>query len=361
MQKTKNEFRLIPKEVLLHLIFWVGYFLVILTEGGRLSALYFVSILHIFPLFIVQISLFYIILLHVIPNLELDGKRFVFLSLLYSTLFICLFIAVKYFLDRTEPDWPSSVLDSFRTSVVRLFFLYMAALALYYHKQCLIQKRSVANSKLYSQQQHTETVNRRLLQLKHQFNSHLTFNMLNLLYGRVMDNPKLSEPVILLSSYLRYNLKLLPTEPVRLSSEIEHINNFLSIYTMIHPDLQVNLSVEGEPSDSLYILPRILINYIENALKHGVRNNSSSPVDISIFCSDHIYFRVKNRKALRSYVPGTGTGTKLTKSTLDIFYKDSYDLHISEEDNYYEVRLSLPALFEETPKADPQLYPNATF
>lgn len=339
------------RERLIHIGLWTAYYFISLTGNMNIQEIGLTDIVWSMPVLLFQAGLFYFSLRRIMPTLYSQDRRFLFSSLLTALAFVCLYSFYVVFISKAYYEFGfGSGVEVVRSGCLKVFVIYLAALAVFYHLQRVEEIRQDTRKKLNDTEQQAVLANQQLLQLKNQFNSHLTFNTLNLLYAKVLDQPSLYQPILLLSSYLRYNLKTSPSEQVLLSHELEHINKYIELYNLIHQDVCIHFTLEGQDPESIMLSPRILINYVENALKHGMIRDRENPVEIAVFAGEQVYFRVRNRKSNQPR-QGTGLGNENTLRTLDLFYGSDYTLNIKEDDTFYEVNLSLPAHYKPAQKS----------
>jgi LytS/YehU family sensor histidine kinase len=159
--------------------------------------------------------------------------------------------------------------------------------------------------------------------LKSQFHSHLTFNFLNFCYTKIRRfSHETAASVEEFSDMLRYSLKDKKEETVLLSEEIEYIENCISFQKCLTDELYVEFSYKGEIAN-VFILPRILVVFIENSFKHGVLNDSKNPIYIFInVLPAEIRFHIKNKKSNQIYME-SGIGLQNIKQILQLFYPQS--------------------------------------
>ena len=290
---------------------------------------------------------FYITLFWVAPALHENRVQFsvrkVAIIVGYSLMYMGL--------NRIIPEWEngSSVFHDYtiqseiEESIVMLIYIWIPAYGLYYNKISVIKIKKVADEEVRLALDRERLVRNRLKLYKSEFNAHLTFNTLSLIYSRAIDNTEVSEPILLLSDILRYNTAIDADRVVPLTDEITHLRNFIRIHRIIYPDIAIEFRVEGETSH-LTVLPRIFINYVENAIKYGAGDNCDSSVRIML-CTDEdgsIEFRVRNRKrSVYILKNSTGKGHYITTQTLEAFYGDRFSLDITEDDHWYEAYLRI--------------------
>ncbi|MGC8852997.1 MAG: sensor histidine kinase, partial [Hydrogenobacter sp.] len=128
-----------------------------------------------------------------------------------------------------------------------------------------------------------ELIMARLRFLEYQINPHFLFNTLNVLAELAHINPPLAERSILVFS--RYLRDIIDQESViPLDKELSIVKNFIFIYRLRFPDIQVEYQIE---EDLLTLLvPKLSVQVlVENALKHGIGNKGR--IDIKAYKKDH--------------------------------------------------------------------------
>jgi len=183
--------------------------------------------------------------------------------------------------------------------------------------------------------------------LKSQINPHFLFNNLNNLYAYSLEgSPKTPQIILELSEMLRYMLYDCRDKFVNLKTELEHLENFVSLYTLqIENRGQISMSIDKSVPD-LKIAPLILIIFIENAFKHS-QNSQSSDIKISIKVkvNDHGILNFKCENSYANIVGQinnkSGIGLENVKKRLQLIYPDSHTLAIEKKDSLYQVNLSI--------------------
>lgn len=145
-----------------------------------------------------------------------------------------------------------------------------------------IQKLNVENEKF------------RYKQLKNQINPHFLFNSLNLISAMTY-NPKKDKSTIYidkLAEIYRYVLQNDEKDIIKLSMEIDFINNYIEILKVrIYEGLYVNINLDNN-SLIRNILPMSLQLLIENVLKHNIAD-SNTPLFVNIY-SEAEYIIITN-------------------------------------------------------------------
>jgi two-component system LytT family sensor kinase len=188
--------------------------------------------------------------------------------------------------------------------------------------------------------------------LRNQFQPHFVFNVLNNLYGKILDKSDDAADMLMnISALLRYTIYETGDKPVELGKEIGHLQNYIALQRARFTDrLQVSYSLTGDTSNKL-IEPFLLLPFIENSFKYCL-----SDVDaegwITIFISvleTQLVLKIEN-----SIPPGgiknstmdegqnhKGVGLANVKRRLGILYPDDHVLKITEGDDSFFVLLKI--------------------
>jgi len=144
---------------------------------------------------------------------------------------------------------------------------------------------------------------------------------------------------------MRYMLYESNVDQIELDREIEYIRNYINLQKMRFSDempIKVNFVIRGDFS-SCRIAPMILIQFIENAFKYGVKLGKAS--EISIFLSivnRELEFTVKNPIFMNPAditKKTSGIGIENVKKRLAILYPGKHTLNIENSEKHYIVKL----------------------
>ena len=191
--------------------------------------------------------------------------------------------------------------------------------------------------------------NAELALLKNQINPHFLFNTLNNLFSMAIERKAddLAESISQLTHLMRYSIYESRTEYIELHREVEYIQNYIKLQELRFTSedaVSIRFQVLGE-TQSVRIAPMLLINFVENAFKHGVSLKQPSLININLTTSeDQISFTVENtifRQNKNSNVAHAGFGLEHTKKLLQMQYPHRHQLQITEENNIYRVSLVL--------------------
>jgi sensor histidine kinase YesM len=178
--------------------------------------------------------------------------------------------------------------------------------------------------------------------LRDQFNSHMTFNFLNFCYSKVLpSSAEAANAIELYTNMLNYSLLIKPDENVPLAKEVTYISEFIGLQKCLHNRMFIEFRKEGD-LEKKQLLPRILISFVENAIKHGQFTNKEHPIRICLQAlPESIVFKVENKKDLAKKKMNTGIGTKNLIQVLELCYKDKYKLTTNENEEDYSSELIL--------------------
>ena len=178
--------------------------------------------------------------------------------------------------------------------------------------------------------------------LKQQLSPHFYFNTLNNLYGLARSNSRrLSVALDQLSNIMKYVIVDCNKPKVLLSQEINFLQSYIELEKLRYEsNTVIELKTEGEIKEQT-IVPLLLIQFVENAFKHGMKEKSErSWMRVTLNVNDNeLIFRVEN--SYYDMLPSQGIGIKSVKDILGIQYDGKYDMNMLHEDNRFSVTLKL--------------------
>ena len=185
--------------------------------------------------------------------------------------------------------------------------------------------------------------------LKSQVNPHFLFNNLNNIYAITERNhdQEASEAITRLSNLLRFMLYDSNSEFISVQKEISYIQDYIEIQQLRFADEEVivNFKMDGDLKTTS-ISPFLLIPFVENAFKYGVKIHQNSIIKVAIEVKEGVLnFKVKNK--IHNKVSNhtySGIGIANVKKRLDLVYANRYTLEINEDNEYYTVNLSIKEL-----------------
>lgn len=179
--------------------------------------------------------------------------------------------------------------------------------------------------------------------LKSQINPHFLFNSLNSIYSLAYQRSENTPGAILkLSEIMRYMLYECNDNKVDLSKELQYLQNYIDLQKIrFGHNAYIDFKIDGKVTDQK-IVPLLLIAFIENAFKHGIANDSLTPITLFININQqNLQFYIQNKKNNNNRDPIGGIGLHNVKRRLDLLYPGKYNLDIRDEIDTYTCELSL--------------------
>ncbi|PKV50302.1 histidine kinase [Aquimarina sp. MAR_2010_214] len=329
-----------------HLYFWIIYFLFNVIRWGSYFNDYWYSLKSNLVEFPLHIILVYFNIYFLVPK-YIFKKKYV-----YYVVFLCLSLGVHYMFRSglnlllvTEDIWPEveGRLAPFGFNhivAVAIGELYVVGLtsAIKYTVDFLIMQNK--NRDLSELQYKTE-----LKYLKAQIQPHFFFNTLNSLYALTIKKSDLAPNLVLkLSNFMRYVIYDTSKKKLPLLQEIDHIDNYIELEKMRYGD-RVDSSVDINGNiDDVKVVPMLFLPFIENAFKHGLKNNDRMELLISFerFENELIFISKNNYEEESETKQLNGIGIKNVKRRLEILYPRKYTLNIAQKNNEYSILLKIP-------------------
>ncbi|MFI2742758.1 sensor histidine kinase [Zhouia sp. PK063] len=179
--------------------------------------------------------------------------------------------------------------------------------------------------------------------LKSQVNPHYLFNTINDIYALTQQqSEEAPEALLKLSELLRYMLRESDDRYVLLSSEINYLENVIALQKIGQKgNTYIIFEIDGTIGNQK-IAPLILINFVENAFKHGVFRNSEDPIHILISVDGRTFnFYLKNKINISKKDKTGGIGLANVKRRLSLLYPNKHKLSINQQNDYFIVDLKI--------------------
>ncbi|WP_421875278.1 sensor histidine kinase [Marinoscillum sp.] len=340
------------REVIGHIIFWVGYFSFNSIRWGHYFGDYAYSIKSNLVEFPIHIFLCYFNLYWLVPRI-LSKKRFALyvFALIFSVLFMSLVRIVLNYLLVTTNIWPESAFEE--TNLFGLSYIISVFVGeLYIVGVTAAIKLTIDRVRERDAQRELEknSLETELAYLKSQIQPHFFFNTLNSLYALTLEKSELAPNTILkLSNLMSFVIYRAKADVVSLMETVTHMKNFIELEKIrFGSKLNVDFEISGELDGK--IPPLILSPFVENSIKHGgISPEGTIDIDIRLHVQENqVIFEVENW--LKDYqdskenerLNGEGIGLENTIRRLKLLYKNQYQLNISEDNQKYLVHLVLP-------------------
>ncbi|MEQ8470588.1 MAG: histidine kinase [Marinoscillum sp.] len=342
------------REVLIHILFWVGYFSFNSVRWGHYFGDYVYSIKSNLVEFPIHIILCYFNLYWLVPRL-LTRKRFTFyvLALLLSILMMSLVRIVLNYLLVTTNIWPESVYEE--TNLFGVSYIISVFVGeLYIVGVTAAIKLTVDRVRERDAQREMEktSLETELAYLKSQIQPHFFFNTLNSLYALTLEKSELAPNTILkLSNLMSFVIYRAKADLVSLMETVTHMKNYIELEKIrFGSKLNVDFEISGK-LDEGKIAPLILSPFVENSIKHS-GESPTGEIEIRILLevrSTELIFEVENwqkdyedSKEIERLNGNEGIGLQNTVRRLNLLYNDRYTLDIQTEGRKYKVHLVLP-------------------
>jgi hypothetical protein len=185
--------------------------------------------------------------------------------------------------------------------------------------------------------------------LKSQVNPHFLFNNLNSIYAITKRNndTEASEAITRLSSLTRFMLYDSSSKYIPIAKEIKYIQDYIEMQQLRFEDEEVivNLKLEGD-IEHTNISPFMLIPFVENAFKYGIKIHQNNIIKIEISITNgSLFFNVRNKiqQSKNNHVY-SGIGIANVKKRLELVYANNFELNITNDEVYFEVQLRIDNL-----------------
>lgn len=285
---------------------------------------------------------FYVNYLLLVPNMLKKGNM---ISYIFSLIGCILVFSPLYYLMEQivypSIGWKSYDLDldfsfAFLITLGANFLNIFLGLLLSY----LMDWRTVRAEKEIVEKEQLKT---ELAFLKSQVNPHYLFNTINDIYSLTQQQSEdAPEALLKLSELLRYMLRESDDPYVPLANEIAYLNNVIDLQRIGQKgNSHINFKVAGNIAQQK-IAPLILINFIENAFKHGVFKNSEEPIQILITVDGpafHLHLRNKINVAKKDRTGGIGLVN--VQRRLALIYPNQHVLLIDQQTDTFIVDLKI--------------------
>ena len=330
------------KKGALHVLFWVGYYLLTFYWFSQVNAPDIAAIIALRVLLIHSI-LFYLNYYYLLPRFVEKGQYLIYLVV------VILLLTGIFYLIRFSNEWlPIRESLTFRPLKKPVFFarfffgrgLYISlasSMAILFISSTYWMNAQNQKRKQQAMTLKNENLEAEMKFLKSQTNPHFLFNALNNIYALTYTNsPKGPEMIMKLSEMLRYVLYESNEKKVPLAKEIAYIENFVS-FQSIKIEGQANIKTDFKNADvNVMVEPMLFIPFIENSFKHSkIENTEKTWIDISLFSDESkIDLQVRNSIPDKAFAKDQTGGIGLTnvKKRLQLLYPGQHELTIKEEE-----------------------------
>jgi sensor histidine kinase YesM len=348
MKAEKNHFFLKKTNFLFFKIFlWIGFGILFISFSFVVPS----GSDHTIQELIVFMGLIIMVNIYTSVLYPIFSKKNKWLNMLILTIFILVCFLLEVFVFSEIFDVAFSVFMNkkrvyfavFSSIIVRdlaffIFFLWVenyGYLINLYKKQKEVHQEEL--SLLIEKQEFEKKFSRKKL-LPHYF-----FNILEHIYAKFLDDTTDRDLLDKLKFILYYFLVDAEKEKVELEKELLFYKYYIELENFRHKNsISVNYNIKGDP-EKCTIIPLLFEPVIGNALKY-TKHNGEGWIDIEfdIICGTVIHFHCKNNyERYSSGIISSENGLKIFEQRLELCYKDNYILKILNENNIYEIILSI--------------------
>jgi two-component system, LytTR family, sensor kinase len=265
---------------------------------------------------------------------KLKGIALIIVTLL---LFLSLYYLLEYGLEAYQSK-THLALPIFKWIVNTFVYFIMIILLAhgFYNNQITLHHMALANKK------EQDSLKYDIRFLKNKYNEQIGFGFLD--YCETIFTEQYAtgkNAIITYKNLLSNTLNIGTAQTISIDNEIQYIEQFIQLYQIIHENTYIQLI---KSMDANYqILPRILITYIENALKYGISNDVQKPIMIHLhILNNELELTVSNHKKVKqTKVPSTQSGQINAQQQLELYYPKKYAILVDENDHHYQLKLKL--------------------
>jgi len=229
--------------------------------------------------------------------------------------------------------------------VIALLFILVLGVAVAYFYISESIRNELTRSQAEAHQANTE-----LRLLRSQVNPHFLFNTLNNLFSLAQRDGKddVADKIAKLSGMMRYMLYDSNTDRVPLENEIAYLEDCIALHQMryIGSQVEINFRYPDEAAIApVRLAPMLLIPFLENAFKHGVRTGqlcciameiSIDQKKFSFTCQNTDHSTIKKGEAEKG-----GIGLENVRRRLELVYPGRHELLAGPENGKYIVNLEI--------------------
>lgn len=334
------------KRWIYHVLFWVLYIFFVMAMFFNFYKIsrpgFYLQLLIFFPL---EIVLVYVNFYLLMPRLLFAGKFWQYCLVLFGGILILAVVNTLYQVMYAKMGYPEfSLMANFDFATLlgrgmEVFYLVGFTTGIKLARNWMSHLQWIKDK----EKQYLET---ELNFLKSQIQPHFFFNTLNNLYSLTLKKSDQAPEVVLkLSDLMSYMLYESGSGRVALEKEIAYLQNYIEVEKLrFGKRLDVIFETSGN-TENVFIPPMVLILFLENSFKHGVKNNVYHiTITISLRVEDgSLFFRVTNPVSIAGKnAEHEGIGLKNVRRRLDLLFGKNYTLNTGEKDNQYIVSLKMP-------------------
>lgn len=323
--------------ILLHVVFWIVNFLLILhpyMQHSRLPAWKLLP--QVLIIFSFQIVCVYTIVWLLVPVV----RRQQYL------LFILGVLAIIITVSGLETLAMSFYSISIRGTALTMFTVAWFGMVYEMVPVCIMFIGPVLFYEYYKQNERNklleqEQLKTELLFLKGQINPHFMFNALNSIYVLMRLKKDMAEETIMrFSTLLRYSLYECSEPLVLLEKEINFLDDYINLEKLRYSGLEI-IYEKPEKFYSKRIAPFLLMPFLENAFKHVSHNETQRNfIHVKVWLDENnLHFNCSNSYNKEENDHKTGIGLENIRRRLLLLYPKRHTLEITDANNIFNIKL----------------------
>jgi hypothetical protein len=323
-----------------HLLFWGVALLILFNIFKSSGSLEKIDVIYTFLFLLPIVAIVYVNLYMAIPRF-LQREKYLF----YILIFLALLGGGALFLYLLFDRWIDLLLPTF-------YFIsyYNVPVLMLYTGSFMVLTTLLKLSRSWFMLLRVErlTTTHQLQSLQSQINPHFLLNSLQTIYALSLTKSERTPEVILqLSEILKYTLYETGQSTVALEKEIGMIRDYVEMYRhrVDTERTDIRIEMKGDPGDMM-IAPMLLIPFIENSFKHGLRSGQEHTfVHILLKIEvDSLLFEVRNSSGKSNEADPDrhkGIGIENTRQRLELLYPGKHRLHIESNEDTFSVNLTI--------------------
>lgn len=181
--------------------------------------------------------------------------------------------------------------------------------------------------------------------IKARINPHFLFNTLNNIDALIKSNAALASIFLQkLSNIMRFALYDNQPDRIALEKEVSIMREYIELESIRATNKDfISFEVTGNASN-IQVAPMLFIPFLENAIKHSGNRKVNDVVEVKVDIMDDetISFLCRNVIAQKQQGGSNGgLGIELIKQRLNLIYPGKHKLVIQNENEYFEVKLTV--------------------